>query len=168
MAGRERESEDGRVRLSAVYTAEELREALMRILDKAGSAYKLRGDALITELIPGVELVLRGAWCYIHVNGVAIAASECEKFDGVYSKTLMNLVQCLLVEAVGPDSDDFESFAVSVDENTGGLIPAPTLDYMGLPVWDFSASGLPTAEQLRVEIRRTRGLADMLRRGPDA
>lgn len=140
----------------------------MVLLDKNGSAYKLRGDALIVEPIPGVELVFRGAWCYIHVGGAVVAACEWKSLDSVYSKTLMNLIQTVLVEAVGPDSRDFESFTLSTAESAGCLFPAATLDYKDLPVWDFGAAGLPTPEQLRTEITRTMRLADMLERGPNA
>ena len=159
----------GRVgRPKDLFTAEELREALLVLLDKSGLAYKLRGDALITEPVPGVELVLRSTWCYIHVGGAVIAACEWENLDGVYSKTLMGLIQAVLVEAVGPDSRDFESFTLSTDESAGRLFPAATLDYKNLPVWDFDAAGLPAPEQLRTEITRTMRLADMLERGPNA
>lgn len=140
----------------------------MIVLDEAGCAYKLRGDELATELIPGVALVLRGTWCYIHVGGVSVAACEWKNLDGVYSETLKSLVQAVLIEAVGPDSRDFESFTLSTDESAGRLFLAATLDYEHLPVWDFGAAGLPTPERLRVEIRRTMRLADELERGLDA
>lgn len=168
MGSRERKSEGKKRPPADVYTADELRAALLTLLDKSGLAYKLRGDALITEPVPGVELVLRSTWCYIHVGGAVIAACEWKNLDSVYSKTLMNLLQTVLVEAVGPDSRDFESFTLSTDESAGCLFPAATLDYKGLPVWDFGAAGLPTPEQLRAEITRTKGLADMLERGPNA
>ena len=155
-------------RPAGVYTAEELRAALMELLDKNGAAYKLRGDALITEPVPGVGLVLRGTWCYIHVGVAVVAACEWKNLDVVYSKTLMNLIQAVLVEAVGPDSRDLGSFTLSTDKSAGPLFPAATLDFKDLPVWDFCVAGLPTPEQLRAEISRTMGLADMLERGSSA
>ena len=84
-----------------------------------------------------------------------------EAFTEGVSAQLVEIVRAGLVEAFGTDAEHL--VALSVEPRSLTPFPRIVLETVdGYPLWDYTASGVPTADQLRESFRLTRVMADGL------
>ena len=118
----------------------------------------------VVDLIPGVAVVLYEGRAVLRLGGVAVYEVGLEAFtEGVFAQ-LMRIIEAGLAEAFGSDAGHLVALSVALRP------PAPfprialeTAD--GHRLWDYTASGIPTADQLRESFRLTRAMVDGLEAG---
>ena len=87
-----------------------------------------------------------------------------EAFSEGVSAQLVKIVKAGLVEAFGTDAEHL--VALSLEPRLLTPFPRIVLETVdGHRLWDYTASGIPTADQLRESFRLTRGMADGLEAG---
>lgn len=87
-----------------------------------------------------------------------------EAFPEGASMQLVRTIKAGLVEAFGTDSEHL--VALSLEPRPSSPFPRIVLETVdGYLLWDYTASGIPTADQLRESFRLTRTMADGLEAG---
>lgn len=118
----------------------------------------------VVDLIPGVAVVVYEDRAVLRLGGVAVYEVGLEAFVEGASAQLMRIVEAGLAEAFGSDAEHL----VALSEEPRLLAPFPrivleTVD--GHRLWDYTASGIPTVDQLRESYRLTRAMVDGLEAG---
>lgn len=84
-----------------------------------------------------------------------------EAFTEGTSAQLVEIIRAGLVEAFGTDAEHL--VALSLEPRTSSPFPRIVLETVdGHPLWDYTAAGVPTADQLRESFRLTRAMVDGL------
>lgn len=87
-----------------------------------------------------------------------------EAFTEGVSAQLVKIIEAGLAEAFGSDAEHL--VALSVEPRLLTPFPRIALETVdGHRLWDYTASGIPTVNQLRESYRLTRGMADGLEAG---
>ena len=118
----------------------------------------------VVDLIPGVAVVVYEDRAVLRLGGVAVYEAGLEAFTEGVSAQLMKIIEAGLVEAFGSDAEHL----VALSKEPRLLAPFPrivleTAD--GYCLWDYTASGIPSVDQLRESYRLTRVMADGLEAG---
>lgn len=116
----------------------------------------------VVDLIPGVAVVVYEDRAVLHLGrGVAVYTVGLEAFTEGVSAQLMVILRAGLVEAFGTDAEHL--VALSVEPRPSAPFPRIVLETVdGHPLWDYTAAGIPTADQLRESYRLTRIMVDGL------
>lgn len=87
-----------------------------------------------------------------------------EAFTEGVSAQLVRILTAGLDEAFGTDAEHL--VALSLEPRTLSPFPRIVLETVdGYPLWDYTAAGIPTADQLRESYRLTRNTIDGLETG---
>lgn len=115
----------------------------------------------VVDLVPGVAVVVYEDRAVLRLGGVAVYVVGLEAFTEGASAQLMEILRAGLVEAFGTGAEHL--VALSVEPRLTTPIPRIVLETVdGHPVWDYTASGIPTVDQLRESYRLTRVMSDGL------
>lgn len=115
----------------------------------------------VIDLIPGVAVVAYEDRAVLRLGGVAVYTVGLEAFVEGVSAWLVKILKAGLVEAFGTDAEHL--VALSLEPRLSSPFPRVVLETGdGHPLWDYTASGVPTADQLRESFRLTRIMADGL------
>lgn len=118
----------------------------------------------VVDLIPGVAVVVYEDRAVLRMGGVAVYTVGLEAFTEGVSAKLMRIIEAGLAEAFGSDAEHL--VALSVEPRSSAPFPRIVLETVdGHCLWDYVASGIPTADQLRESFRLTRIMADGLEAG---
>lgn len=118
----------------------------------------------VVDLIPGVAVVVYEDRAVLRMGGVAVYTVGLEAFTEGVSAKLMRIIEAGLVEAFGSDAEHL--VALSVEPRSLAPFPRIVLETVdGYCLWDYVASGIPTAGQLQESYRLTRIMADGLEAG---
>lgn len=118
----------------------------------------------VVDLIPGVAVVMYEDRAVLRMGGVAVYTVGLEAVIEGASAKLMRFIEAGLVEAFGSDAEHL--VALSSEPRPSAPFPRIVLETVdGYPVWDYTASGVPTADQLRESYRLTRVMSDGLEVG---
>ena len=114
--------------------------------------------------MPGVAVVVYEGRAVLRLGGVAVHTVGLEAFAEGVSAQLVRIIKAGLVEAFGTDAEHL--VALSPEPRLLSPFPRITLETVdGYLLWDYTASGIPTADQLRESFRLTRAMADGLEAG---
>ena len=118
----------------------------------------------VVDLIPGVAVVVYEDRAVLRLGGVAVYEVGLEAFtEGVVAQ-LMKIIEAGLAEAFGSDAKHL--VALSVEPRPLAPFPRLVLETVdGHRLWDYTASGIPSADQLQESYRLTRVMADGLEAG---
>lgn len=120
-----------------------------------------RGLVGVVDLVPGVAVVVYEDRAVLRLGGVAVYTVALEAFTEGVSAQLVEIIRAGLVEAFGTDAKHL--VALSVEPRSLTPFPRIVLETVdGYPLWDYTASGIPTADQLRESFQLTRAMADGL------
>ena len=112
----------------------------------------------------GVAVVVYEDRAILRLGGVAVYTVALEAFTEGVSAQLVRILTAGLVEAFGPDAECL--VALSLEPRVLDPFPRIVLEMAdGHPLWDCTASGVPTADQLRESYRLTRNTIDGLEAG---
>lgn len=115
----------------------------------------------VVDLIPGVAVVVYEDRAILRLGGVAVYTVGLEAFSEGVSAQLVRTLKAGLVEAFGTDAEHL--VALSLEPRLSSPFPRIVLETVdGYLLWDYTASGIPTADQLRESFRLTRAMADGL------
>ena len=118
----------------------------------------------VVDLVPGVAVVVYEDRAILRLGGVAVYTVGLEAFPEGVSVQLVRIIKAGLVEAFGTGAEHL--VALSLEPRSLSPFPRITLETVdGYPLWDYIASGLPSADQLRESFRLTRVMADGLEAG---
>ena len=118
----------------------------------------------VVDLIPGVAVVVYENRAILRLGDVAVYTVGLEAFPEGVSVQLVRTVKAGLVEAFGTAAEHLA--ALSLEPRWSSPFPRITLETVdGHLLWDHTASGIPTADQLRESFRPTRAMADGLEAG---
>lgn len=118
----------------------------------------------VVDLLPGVAVVVYEDRAVLRLGGVAVYEVGLEAFTEGVSAQLMKIVEAGLAEAFGSDAEHL--VALSVESRLSAPFPRIVLETVdGYCLWDYTASGIPSADQLRESYRLTRAMADRLEAG---
>ena len=118
----------------------------------------------VVDLIPGVAVVVYEDRAVLRLGGVAVHTVGLEAFTESVSAQLVKILTAGLVEAFGTGAEHL--VALSLEPRLSSPFPRVVLETVdGHPLWDYTASGIPTADQLRKSFRLTRIMADGLEAG---
>lgn len=118
----------------------------------------------VVDLIPGVAVVVYEDRAVLRLGGVAVYTVALEAFlEGVFAQ-LVKILRAGLVEALGTDAEQL--VALSVEPRPSAPFPRIVLESVdGYPLWDYTAAGVPTVDQLRESYRLVRAMSDGLEMG---
>ena len=116
------------------------------------------------DLIPGVAVVVYEGRAVLRLGGVAVYTVGLEAFSEGATAKLMKIIEAGLAEAFGSDAGCL--VALSLEPGLRTPFPRIVLETVdGHRLWDYTASGIPTADQLRKSFLLTRAMADGLEMG---
>lgn len=115
----------------------------------------------VVDLIPGVAVVVYEGLAVLRVGGVAVYTIALEAFVEGVSAQLMRILEAGLAKVFGEELKSLVALSVELrPTDPRSRVVLETED--GFPLWDYTASGIPTAEQLKESYRLTRAMADGL------
>ncbi len=118
----------------------------------------------VVDLIPGVVVVAYEDRAVLRLGGVAVYTVGLEAFvEGVFA-WLVKILKAGLVEAFGTDAEHL--VALSLEPRPSAPFPRVVLETVdGHPLWDYTAAGVPTVDQLRESYGLVRAMSDGLEMG---
>ena len=115
----------------------------------------------VVDLIPGVAVVVYEDRVVLRLGGVAMYTVGLEAFTEGVSAKLVKIIEAGLAEAFGSDAERL--VALSLEPRLLAPFPRIVLETVdGHRLWDYTASGIPSVDQLRESYRLTRAMADGL------
>ena len=117
----------------------------------------------VVDLMPGAAVVVYEDRAILRLGGVAVYTVALEAFPEGVSAQLTRVLAAGLVEAFGADAAHLVTLS---KEPTSAPFPRIVLETVdGFPLWDYTAAGVPTADQLRESYRLTRAMSTGLEAG---
>lgn len=118
----------------------------------------------VVDLIPGVAVVVYEDRAVLRLGGVAVYTVGLEAFTEGASAKLVKIIEAGLAEAFGSDAKRL--VALSLEPRLRTPFPRIVLETVdGYRLWDYTASGIPSVDQLRESFRLTRAMVDGLEAG---